>query len=387
MEVEIGRGKKGAGPTASTTSPSCPAGARATPTTWTSPGSSARTALPLPLLASAMDGVVDPGFAVAMGGSAGWRCSTSRACRPATRTPTSSSSAIAALPKETATRTMQEIYQEPIKPELIARASSEIKDGGVVAAASLTPQRVQQYYRIALEAGLDVLVIQGTVVSAEHVSTKVEPLEPEGVHRRAAGAGGRRRRAPRIHHAAPHAHRRRRRARRRRPGPRLHHARRARHRRAAGDGHRRRRRRARPAHARDGRVLQRHRRRRHAHRRRHSQGHRPGRRRRHDRLAAGLRQRGAGPRLSLGHGDLPPELPARHARQGAASRARWRRSSSARRTRTTARSTCSAPCARRMATCGYDDAAGLPEGRGHGGAGAQTEGKKLQREQDVGMGE
>jgi len=83
---------------------------------------------------------------------------------------------IAALPNDTATRTMQQIYQEPIKEELIARRIKEIKDGGVLAAASLTPPRVEQYYRIALEAGLDVLVIQGTVVSAEHVSSRVEPL-------------------------------------------------------------------------------------------------------------------------------------------------------------------------------------------------------------------
>jgi IMP dehydrogenase len=71
---------------------------------------------------------------------------------------------------------MQEIYQEPVKPELIAQRIKEIKAGGVPAAASLTPGRVRDYYEIALDAGLDVLVIQGTVVSAEHVSTRVEPL-------------------------------------------------------------------------------------------------------------------------------------------------------------------------------------------------------------------
>jgi IMP dehydrogenase len=71
---------------------------------------------------------------------------------------------------------MQEIYQEPIKEELVARRIKEIKDGGVIAAASLTPQRVRQYHKAALDAGLDVLVIQGTVISAEHVSSKVEPL-------------------------------------------------------------------------------------------------------------------------------------------------------------------------------------------------------------------
>jgi IMP dehydrogenase len=84
---------------------------------------------------------------------------------------------IAQLPKDAATREMQAIYQEPIKPELISRRIEEIKaEPGVVAAASLTPQRVARYYELALEAGLDILVIQGTVVSAEHVSQTTEPL-------------------------------------------------------------------------------------------------------------------------------------------------------------------------------------------------------------------
>ena len=83
---------------------------------------------------------------------------------------------IASLPKELATREMQEIYREPVKEELIAQRIEEIKDQKVVVAASLTPQRVLRYHKVALEAGLDVLVIQGTVVSGEHVSTVTEPL-------------------------------------------------------------------------------------------------------------------------------------------------------------------------------------------------------------------
>ena len=79
---------------------------------------------------------------------------------------------IAHLDREEATREMQEIYAEPVKPELIAQRIEEIKAHGVVAAASLTPQKVEQWHEIALEAGLDILVIQGTVISAEHVSTQ-----------------------------------------------------------------------------------------------------------------------------------------------------------------------------------------------------------------------
>ena len=69
---------------------------------------------------------------------------------------------------------MQDIYREPVKPELITQRIEEIKAQKVVAAASLTPQKVTQHYERALEAGLDVLVIQGTVISAEHVSTDEE---------------------------------------------------------------------------------------------------------------------------------------------------------------------------------------------------------------------
>jgi IMP dehydrogenase len=132
--------------------------------------------LPLPCLASAMDGVVSPALAVEMGRIGGLAVLNLEGLWTRYENADEQLERIAGLPKETATRTMQEIYLEPVKAELVARRVKEIKAGGVIAAASLTPQRVEQYYRGALEAGLDVLVIQGTVVSAEHVSSKVEPL-------------------------------------------------------------------------------------------------------------------------------------------------------------------------------------------------------------------
>jgi IMP dehydrogenase len=83
---------------------------------------------------------------------------------------------VAELSDEKATRKMQDLYREPIKDELIGRRIEEIRAGGVTSCASLTPQRVAKYAPIVLAAGLEVLVIQGTVVSAEHVSTRTEPL-------------------------------------------------------------------------------------------------------------------------------------------------------------------------------------------------------------------
>jgi len=130
----------------------------------------------LPFLASAMDAAVDVSMAITIGKLGGLAVLNLEGLQTRYEDPRPMYEKIASFSKEEATRGMQEIYKEPIKEELIARRIREIKEGGVTAAASLTPQRVEQYYRIALEAGLDILVIQGTVISAEHVSTRTEPL-------------------------------------------------------------------------------------------------------------------------------------------------------------------------------------------------------------------
>jgi IMP dehydrogenase len=130
----------------------------------------------LPLLASAMDGVVSPRIAVELGRLGGLGVLNLEGLWTRYEEPDPVYAEIAGLPDAEATKRMQEIYAEPIKPELIGRRVSEIKASGVVAAASLTPQRVARYHQFALDAGLDILVIQGTVVSAEHVSSSSEPL-------------------------------------------------------------------------------------------------------------------------------------------------------------------------------------------------------------------
>jgi IMP dehydrogenase len=130
----------------------------------------------LPLLASAMDGVVSPRIAVELGRLGGLGVLNLEGLWTRYEDPDPVYAEIASLPDNEATKRMQEIYAEPIKPELIGQRVKEIKEAGVVAAASLTPQRVARYHQFALEAGLDILVIQGTVVSAEHVSSSSEPL-------------------------------------------------------------------------------------------------------------------------------------------------------------------------------------------------------------------
>jgi IMP dehydrogenase len=124
----------------------------------------------LPLVASAMDGVVSPRTAIEIGRLGGLACLNLEGLWTRYEDPEPYFEEIAALEPEKATRRMQEIYAEPIKDELLGRRIAEIRDAGVTACASLTPQRVEQYARPILEAELDLLVVQGTVVSAEHVS-------------------------------------------------------------------------------------------------------------------------------------------------------------------------------------------------------------------------
>jgi len=131
----------------------------------------------IPCLASAMDGVVDIKLAIEMGKMGGLAVLNLEGLQTRYDNPDEVLERISQFSKEEATRKMQKIYEEPIKEELIAKRIKEIKAGGVIACASLTPQRVERYYNIAIEAGLDILVIQGTVVSAEHVSKTVVPLD------------------------------------------------------------------------------------------------------------------------------------------------------------------------------------------------------------------
>jgi IMP dehydrogenase len=130
----------------------------------------------LPMLASAMDGVVSPATAIEIGRLGGLGVLNLEGLQTRYEDPEPVLDEIAALTDDKATRRMQELYREPIKEELIVRRIREIKEAGAVAAASLTPQRVAGFATLVLEAELDILVIQGTVVSAEHVSTRTEPL-------------------------------------------------------------------------------------------------------------------------------------------------------------------------------------------------------------------
>jgi IMP dehydrogenase len=176
MEVEIGRGKKGRRAYGLDDIAIVPSRRTRDPDDVDISWTLGPYRLKLPLLAAAMDGVVSPRSAAEVGRLGGLAVLNLEGIWSRYDNAEEQLERIAETSPGTATATMQDIYREPVKPELIARRVEEVKAEGVVAAGSLTPQRVASYYELALEAGLDILVIQGTVISAEHVSSKGEPL-------------------------------------------------------------------------------------------------------------------------------------------------------------------------------------------------------------------
>ena len=130
----------------------------------------------LPLMAAAMDGVVSPRTAVEIGRLGGLAVLNLEGLWTRYEDPEHLFEEIATLEDDKATARMQQMYLEPVKPELVTERIRQIKSAGVVSAASVTPQKTAEFAPAILAGELDVLVIQGTVVSAEHVSKTAEPL-------------------------------------------------------------------------------------------------------------------------------------------------------------------------------------------------------------------
>ncbi|MDX6637291.1 MAG: dehydrogenase [Solirubrobacterales bacterium] len=176
MEIEIGRGKKGRRAYGFDDIAIVPSRRTRDPDDVDISWSLGPYRFELPLVASAMDGVVSPATAALVGKLGGLAVLNLEGVWSRYEDAEARLREVAGAPPAKATALLQEIYREPVKAELVAQRIEEIKAQGVVAAASLTPQRVTEYYEVALEAGLDILVVQGTVISAEHVSTRSEPL-------------------------------------------------------------------------------------------------------------------------------------------------------------------------------------------------------------------
>src|SRR5438477_7954819 len=133
--------------------------------------------LKIPILASAMDGVVDVRFAIAMSKLGGLAVLNLEGVQTRYKNPQEVLGKIVDADKAEITALLQRIYQEPVQEDLIAARVRQIKDGGALAAVSSIPQRAAKFGALAQEAGADVFVVQSTVSTVRHISSEYKSLD------------------------------------------------------------------------------------------------------------------------------------------------------------------------------------------------------------------
>ncbi|HET8605005.1 MAG TPA: GuaB3 family IMP dehydrogenase-related protein [Marmoricola sp.] len=130
----------------------------------------------LPIVAAPMDSVMSPETAIALGRHGGLGVLNLEGLWTRYEDPTDLLEEIAHLEPVRATARMQQIYSEPVKAELVAERLRQVREAGVTVAGALTPPRTKELAKTVVDAGVDMFVIRGTTVSAEHVSGQAEPL-------------------------------------------------------------------------------------------------------------------------------------------------------------------------------------------------------------------
>ncbi len=130
----------------------------------------------LPIIAAPMDSVMSPDTAIALGRFGGLGVLNLEGLWTRYDDPSDLLAEIAELDGVPAVRRMQEMYAEPIRAELITQRLRQMREAGVTVAGSLSPQRTKEFAKAVVDAGVDMFVIRGTTVSAEHVSAQAEPL-------------------------------------------------------------------------------------------------------------------------------------------------------------------------------------------------------------------
>ena len=130
----------------------------------------------LPVMASPMDSVMSPETAIMVGRLGGIGVLDLEGLWTRYEDPTEALERIRRADPSRATSVLQEVYRAPVRPELITERLTQIRASGVVVAGRLSPAQTQRHWRTVLEAGVDLMVIRGSFVSAEHVSGAVEPL-------------------------------------------------------------------------------------------------------------------------------------------------------------------------------------------------------------------
>ena len=130
----------------------------------------------IPVLAAPMDSVMSPATAIALGRFGGLGVLNLEGLWTRYEDPDPLLEEVAALSGTEGVRRLQQMYTEPIKAELITERLREIRDAGVTVAGALSPARTKEFAKSVVDAGVDMFVIRGTTVSAEHVSSQAEPL-------------------------------------------------------------------------------------------------------------------------------------------------------------------------------------------------------------------
>ena len=130
----------------------------------------------LPVMASPMDSVMSPETAIMVGRLGGIGVLDLEGLWTRYEDPTDALERIRRASPSQATSVLQEVYRAPVRPDLITERLTQIRASGVVVAGRLSPAQTQRHWRTVLEAGVDLMVIRGSFVSAEHVSGAVEPL-------------------------------------------------------------------------------------------------------------------------------------------------------------------------------------------------------------------
>lgn len=130
----------------------------------------------LPVMASSMDSVMSPETAILVGRLGGIGVLDLEGLWTRYEDPTEALERIRRADPSRATSVLQEVYRAPVRPELITERLTQIRASGVVVAGRLSPAQTQRHWRTVVEAGVDLMVIRGSFVSAEHVSGSVEPL-------------------------------------------------------------------------------------------------------------------------------------------------------------------------------------------------------------------
>lgn len=176
VEIEIGRGKRGREAYAFDDVAIVPSRRTRDPEEVSTHWQIDAYRFEIPLIAAPMDSVMSPATAIALGRAGGLGVLDLEGLWTRYEDPQPLLDEISELEEIKALNRLQEIYDQPVREDLIAERLRQIRDAGITVAGSLSPQRVKRHYQAVLDGGVDLFVIRGTTVSAEHVSGQAEPL-------------------------------------------------------------------------------------------------------------------------------------------------------------------------------------------------------------------